>query len=57
MSKSRIVIVRMGGGYLWAIFPDRQEHIYARDEREMNGWMKVRGIPVPIPFPARKKAT
>ena len=58
----KILVVRLGGGYLKAVFPDRaeggakQEAIYGRDEWELAGRLKFRGIPGQIPLPGRKRA-
>lgn len=59
MRTSRILVVRMGG-YLKAIFPDRQapdrhESIFGRDERELIGRMRFRGILEPLPYPVGRK--
>lgn len=52
-----IHVVKMGGGYLKAIVPDHQETIFGRDERELLGRLKFRGISQPLPFPLLKRAT
>jgi hypothetical protein len=53
----RIVIVKMGGGYLKAILADRQESVFGRDEREIVGKLKLIGIREPISIQGRKRAT
>jgi hypothetical protein len=53
----RIVIVKMGRGYLKAILPDRQETVYGRDEHEILGKLKQIGSREPVSVQGRKKAT
>jgi hypothetical protein len=47
----------MGGGYLKAILPDRDETVFGRDEREIFGKLKLIGIREPISIQGRKRAT
>jgi hypothetical protein len=54
MNSLRVVVVKMGGGYLKAILPDREESVFGRDEHELFGRLKSRGISQPLQFPARK---
>jgi len=44
MDLLRILVVKIGGGYLKAILPDGQETIFGRDEKERAGRLKRRGI-------------
>ena len=48
MRASKILVVKMGGGYLKAILADRQEITFGRDEKELAGGLKLRGISEPI---------
>jgi hypothetical protein len=56
MHEFRTLVVRMGGGYLKAILPDGQETIFGRDEKELVGGLKRRGISEPISFAERRRA-
>ena len=49
-----IQVVKMGGGYLKAILPVRRETIFGRDEGELAGRLKLRGIWEPTSLPRRK---
>jgi hypothetical protein len=42
MSAFKILVVRMGGGYLKAILLDGQETVWGRDEQELAGRLKRR---------------
>ena len=55
MRAFRILVVKMGGGYLKAILPDRQETVFGRDEHELAGRLKLRGIWEPVSLPGRKR--
>jgi len=57
MSASRIVLVRMGGGYLKAILPHRRETVFGRDDGELAGRLKLLGIRLPIAIAERKRQT
>jgi hypothetical protein len=48
MRAINILVVKMGGGYLKAILPDRREIVFGRDEKELAGRLKLRGISEPI---------
>jgi len=54
MDVIRIRVVKMGGGYLQAISPDRQETIFGRDERDLAGRLTFRGISESLSVPGRK---
>jgi hypothetical protein len=56
---SRILVVKMGGGYLKAILSsDRRESVFGCDEQELAGRLKQRGMTLPkYPALRRKKAT
>jgi hypothetical protein len=45
MNGARILVVKIGGGYLKAILPGGQETIYGRDESELIGRLRFRKIP------------
>jgi hypothetical protein len=51
MNLLRIVVVKISGGSFKAILPDGQETIIGRDEKELLGRLKRRGISDPIEFP------
>jgi hypothetical protein len=55
MPALRIQVVRMGGGYLKALLPDREQTIYGRDEKELLGKLKRLRISDPISFTPRKR--
>lgn len=58
MNGTRVLIVRMGGGWLKAILPHREETVFGRDEYQLSSRLKQIGIrePVLIAIGARKKA-
>jgi hypothetical protein len=48
MASLKILVVKMGGGYLKAILPGRQQEIvFGRDEKELAGRLTLRGISEP----------
>ena len=48
MGSLRVVVVKMGGGWLKALLPHREETVFGRDERELSGRLKSIGIREPI---------
>ena len=56
MDVLRILGVKIGGGYLKAILLNGQEIVSGRDEKELAGRLKRRGISEPISFAERKRA-
>jgi hypothetical protein len=56
MLSVKILVVKMGGGYLKAILPSRDETVFGRDYGELIGRLKLIGIREPaLPFPGRKR--
>jgi hypothetical protein len=52
----RIRVVKMGGGYLKALLPDRQETVFGRDYRELDGRLKRLQFREKITLVERKSA-
>jgi len=44
MNPDKIVLVRIGGCYLKAILPNREETVYGRDVYELAGRLKLLGF-------------
>jgi hypothetical protein len=57
MSALRILVVKMGGGYLKALLPDRYETVFGRDVWEIAGRLKLIGIKEATLLVARKRKT
>ena len=51
----RILVVRMGGGYLKAILQGREETVFGRDEDHLAGRLKSIGIRDAVFVAGRKK--
>jgi hypothetical protein len=54
---ARIVIVKMGGGYVKAVLPRRRETVFGRDDGELAGRLKLLGIRLPMTIAERKRQT
>lgn len=55
MGASRIIVVKMGGGYLKAILPRRRETVFGRDDGELAGRLKLLGMRLPIAIAERNR--
>lgn len=44
MSVLRVIVVRIGGGWIKALLPHRRETVFGRDEDQLAGRLKSIGI-------------
>ncbi len=57
MGASKIIVVKMGGGYVKAILPCRRETVFGRDNGELAGRLKLMGMRLPMAIAERKRQT
>jgi hypothetical protein len=57
MDSRKNLVMKMGGGYLKALLPHRDETVFGRDVQELSGRLKLIGFRDSMSLIARKRTT